>query len=239
MAKDNAMHHIASGEDSWKEEDFFAGGESDVVELVDPILLRRGVDPGRKRMLEIGCGIGRMSFHFAKRFREVDAVDISPEMIRRANEYREKFAASNLRFHVCNGSDLASFGEEQFDFCFSYIVFQHIPSVELIFRYVREIGRVLKVGGAFLFQVNGYSHVRLLGSSYLSWGVRTTGRLRKLGIYRRPFIRFGQLDLMAGVPIKRSELIRVCQSVRLETKEITGSRSQFMWFSGTKSPGSN
>jgi SAM-dependent methyltransferase len=234
LANENAMHHIASEQQNWTESDFFASGERDVARHLDPVLKRLHFNPQDKKLLEIGCGVGRMSFGLAKRFGEVDAIDISPEMIKRGIEYKEKFGARNVRFHLGSGKDLAGFGNKQFDFCFSYIVFQHIPSVDLIFDYVREIGRVLKPGGMFLFQVNGYLHFRLHGSRYLWCGMRNTGWLRKWGMERRPFLRLGRLDLMAGVPISRSAMLKVCQSVGLDTKEIIGAHSQYTWFAGQK-----
>ena len=42
-----------------------------------------------------------------------------------------------------------------FDFAFSAIVFQHIPSREVIETYVREVHRRLRPGGLFKFQVQG------------------------------------------------------------------------------------
>jgi hypothetical protein len=46
-------------------------------------------------------------------------------------------------------------GDIQFDFAFSYIVFQHIPSREVIYNYAREVNRLLRPGGLFKFQVQG------------------------------------------------------------------------------------
>ena len=43
----------------------------------------------------------------------------------------------------------------QFDFAFSVIVFQHIPSREIIENYVREVHRMLRPGALFKFQVQG------------------------------------------------------------------------------------
>jgi SAM-dependent methyltransferase len=234
MANENAMHHIASDEQNWTEGDFFASGERDAARHLDPVLARLGFNPRDKKLLEIGCGVGRMSFNLAKRFGEVDALDISPEMIKRAIEYKEKFGAPNVHFHLGSGKDLSGFGKGQFDFCFSYIVFQHIPNVDLVFDYVREIGRVLKPGGMFLFQVNGYLHFRLGGSLFLWSGICDTGRLRKWGIKRRPFLRLGRLDLMRGVPIRPSAMLKVCESAGLDIMEVKGDHSQYLWYAGQK-----
>ena len=44
-----------------------------------------------------------------------------------------------------------------FDFAFSSIVFQHIPSRDIIENYVREVQRLLRPGALFKFQVQGDS----------------------------------------------------------------------------------
>ena len=50
---------------------------------------------------------------------------------------------------------LAVVGDRVFDFAFSTIVFQHIPSYEVIESYVREVHRLLRPGALFKFQVQG------------------------------------------------------------------------------------
>ena len=45
----------------------------------------------------------------------------------------------------------------EFDFAFSTIVFQHIPSRDVIENYVREVHRLLRPGALFKFQVQGDS----------------------------------------------------------------------------------
>ena len=64
------------------------------------------------------------------------------------------------------------FPDEKFDFVYSYAVFQHIPSREVVFNYLREARRVLKTGGILRCQVNGLPpHAK----QYDTWsGVRIT-----------------------------------------------------------------
>ncbi|PYT10348.1 MAG: hypothetical protein DMF60_00350, partial [Acidobacteria bacterium] len=59
-----------------------------------------------------------------------------------------------------NGKDLSVVPDRQFDFAFSCIVFQHIPSREIIANYVREVGRLLRPGALFKFQVQGDSSMK-------------------------------------------------------------------------------
>ena len=55
-----------------------------------------------------------------------------------------------------NGMDLTcTSAEGPYDFAFSTIVFQHIPSREVIYNYVREVNRLLRPGALFKFQVQG------------------------------------------------------------------------------------
>jgi SAM-dependent methyltransferase len=157
-ARENAMHYVVSGKEDWDEEAFYASGylntQDQIVADLDTI--SRGLDPRQMVMLEIGCGLGRMTRHLAEIFGRVEAVDVSGEMIARA---REKLAdLPNVGLHETNGADLALFPDDLFDFCFSFIVFQHIPLREAIVNYMEEVHRTLKSGRLFKFQVQGFVH---------------------------------------------------------------------------------
>jgi ubiquinone/menaquinone biosynthesis C-methylase UbiE len=49
-------------------------------------------------MLEIGCGIGRMTRAFASRFGTVYGIDISPEMIAQGQRYLADYPNAHLSF---------------------------------------------------------------------------------------------------------------------------------------------
>jgi SAM-dependent methyltransferase len=74
-------------------------------------------------------------------------------MIAKAQERLASY--SNITFHATSGSDLAPIPSNSTDFVFSYIVFQHIPSREIIDNLFRESARVLKHGGTLKIQLNG------------------------------------------------------------------------------------
>jgi len=135
--------------------DFDSSGRANYDQLVRPFLpvLLRGADPRDCGVLEIGCGVGRMTRWFAEDFGEVHGVDVAPEMIRRAGA--RLAAYSNVTLQVVSGFDLQPLPDAHFDLVFSYIVFQHVPSAAVIRNYVREAACVLKPVGAFKFQVNG------------------------------------------------------------------------------------
>jgi SAM-dependent methyltransferase len=156
-ARENARHYVNTANTAWTDEEFFASGERTVAEeiLTDMGNICQGKEPVDMRVLEIGCGAGRVTRALAKLFGEVHAVDVSGEMVRLATEALRDFPKAFV--YQNNGKDLAVVPNLQFDFAFSSIVFQHIPSREIIENYVGEVQRLLRPGGLFKFQVQGDS----------------------------------------------------------------------------------
>ena len=95
-----------------------------------------------KKVLDLGCGVGRWSRFFQRYGGEVVGVDLVWEVL---VENRRQF--SRPRFCNMAASDLG-FKNETFDFVSAPIVLQHIPPLEKA-RALDEIYRVLKPGGAF------------------------------------------------------------------------------------------
>lgn len=89
-------------------------------------------------VLEIGCGVGRLLKD------GYVGVDISTEMLEICRSRKPNRVVHN------NGRTLP-FEENEFDFVYSYLVFQHIPE-EAVMGYIDEAYRVLKPGGKFIFQ---------------------------------------------------------------------------------------
>lgn len=152
-ARRDAFLYIASWRKDWDEKSFFDSGEQDYLRLVHPVLQELQFDPLSKSMVELGCGAGRMTRSFAQRFHSVNAVDISAEMQVRAREYLSSF--SNIRWILSNGETIADIESASVDFVFSYLVLQHMPNKEVVFSVIREIMRILRPEGVFLFQFNG------------------------------------------------------------------------------------
>lgn len=154
-ARENARYYVNTATDKWTDEDFFASGECTVAEeiLTDMTNICQGRDPKEMRVLEIGCGVGRVTRALAKLFGEVHAVDVSGEMVARATQALEQFP--NAHVYLNNGMDLSVIPGGNYDFSFSTIVFQHIPSRDVIENYVREVARLLRPGALFKFQVQG------------------------------------------------------------------------------------
>ena len=155
-AKENARYYVATGQKDWSDDEFFHSGEAsaagDILNDTDNVF--QGRDPKQMRVLEIGCGAGRVTRALGRIFGEVHAVDVSGEMVRQA----QAALADMPHVHVYqnSGCDLQVIPPLEFDFAYSFIVFQHVPSREIIESYVREVHRLLRPGALFKFQVQGY-----------------------------------------------------------------------------------
>jgi SAM-dependent methyltransferase len=165
-AGEDANYYVAFGRREQEEGEFFSTG-ADVVRGLEMDLARFA---GRDAALEIGCGPGRLMRPLSRHFKEIHGIDVSDAMIELA---RERLRGTPNAFpHHSSGSDLQLFPDEKFDFVYSYAVFQHIPSGDVVFQYLREARRVLKTGGILRCQVNGLPPT---AKQYDTWaGVRIT-----------------------------------------------------------------
>jgi SAM-dependent methyltransferase len=156
-AREDAHYYVAFGGRDQDEDEFLATA-SDELRFLDEELKRFPNDANRRawRALEIGCGPGRLMKPLSRSFGEIHGVDVSDEMVKIARERLRGIPHAHV--HATNGASLALFADDSFDFIYSYAVFQHIPSRDVIFEYMREIHRVLKPGGIFRGQFNGLAH---------------------------------------------------------------------------------
>jgi SAM-dependent methyltransferase len=111
--------------------------------------LRRFLGPDA-RVLDVGCGTGRVMEHLAPWCGEVHGIDISKRMV---DGGRERLARlPNVRFHHGNGYDLAGFGDGSFDVVYSIVALQHMPRT-IAYNYLLESHRVLRQNGVLWFYV--------------------------------------------------------------------------------------
>ena len=93
------------------------------------ILDNAGVKQG-SRVLDVACGTGVLMPDYLSRGAEVTGIDISPEMIKLAEQ---KYAGTGVRF-ICGDVEAADVGQD-FDAIVVYNAFPHFPDPErLIFR---------------------------------------------------------------------------------------------------------
>jgi len=128
---------------------FWAGGE----EALDRLLELAGVALGPDDVVvDIGCGVGRLTRVAARRAARVIAVDVSSEMLDRAR--RLNAGLDNVTWVHGDGRGLPGLPDAGADALISLVVFQHVPDPEITLGYIREMGRVLRPGGWAAFQVS-------------------------------------------------------------------------------------
>ena len=102
-----------------------------------------------KKVLDIACGEGYFSRHYARTGAKVVGVDFSPEMIKAAEE-EEKRNPLDIEYHVADATDLSFIDSESFDLAFSFMALMDIADYE---SAISEAYRVLKGGGRFVFLI--------------------------------------------------------------------------------------
>jgi SAM-dependent methyltransferase len=132
----------------WDIAEFMATGEAEIKIVMDHLAgIARMPDFGGAA-LDFGCGVGRLTQPLARRFASSVGVDISRQMIEKANLLNQ---SAHCRYVVHSGSDLP-FAGESFSFIYSNIVLQHVPR-RFAEQYLREFVRVLAPGGVLVFGV--------------------------------------------------------------------------------------
>jgi SAM-dependent methyltransferase len=220
-AKENARHYVLTSQTTWSDAEFYQAGEVTMQEdiLTDLDNICQGKQPREMSVLEIGCGAGRVTRAFANFFGRVYAVDISREMVTQARRAVASFPHARV-FHN-NGKDLSVVGEHwwnrfgvgkapQFDFAFSTMVFQHIPSREIIENYVSEVHRLLRPGGLFKFQVQG-----------------------------SPAVSFEPEDTWVGAPFDENAARQMASRCGFEMRYQSGAGEQYYWLWFFKLPASS
>jgi SAM-dependent methyltransferase len=103
------------------------------------------------RILDLGCGTGRVAFGLWRNgYRRVEGLDVSAGMIAGAREYAETHDMP-VPFHVGDAMELP-FDAEAFDgVIFGFGGLMQIPGRENRRVALREVARVLKPGGGFIF----------------------------------------------------------------------------------------
>jgi SAM-dependent methyltransferase len=148
-ARSDPFAYIETSREFVSLDGFFALGEHFARVLADPVL--GGV--ARGRALDLGCGMGRVTRALAQRFEEVVAVDVSEEMVRRAEQFHPAAEFPNVSFLATDGIHLP-LADESVDFVFSYEVFQHLPSRDVMRLNLLEVARVLRPDGLALIHVH-------------------------------------------------------------------------------------
>jgi len=106
------------------------------------------------RILDVGCGSGRIVLHFAKQVKTIVGIDISPRSILNFNNNMK------IRNLNCKGlvADICEFRNDigVFDKAYSCATIQHIPSFRERVKALTNINRLLRQNGRLVLTVHNW-----------------------------------------------------------------------------------
>jgi SAM-dependent methyltransferase len=149
----DSSYYVAFGRRSQSDAEFLAAATGVINDLEAELRRLKTEERGSARALEIGCGSGRLMRPMSRHFLEIHGVDVSAEFIQEAREGLRDLP--NARPQQIRGTSLEDFADQSFDFVYSFDLFPHIPSQQLVTAFLREIQRVLRPGGLARLQFNG------------------------------------------------------------------------------------
>ena len=139
------MDSLVAADCSWAE--LLASGRDDFARALSLNHMQTGRD---RTVVEIGCGVGRISAALAERFGQVIGVDAASKLIDEAQRRNE---CDNVSFEVCDGVHLRPTGASQCDTVFSFEVL-YLLNRPTLTSYFIDTFALLRNGGEFVFQMN-------------------------------------------------------------------------------------
>ncbi|MGH9475062.1 MAG: class I SAM-dependent methyltransferase [Terriglobales bacterium] len=145
-ARENAHWYISSyGPYSDRDESLFWASGSAIWE---EIKRETGYRPAQTdTVVEVGCGVGRLTRALAAEVGRCHAFDISAEMLARARAA----VPCNVALHLAGGRSLHPVQDNAVDLVLAYCVFQHLPGEDVLSANLAEMVRVAKPGALLAF----------------------------------------------------------------------------------------
>jgi ubiquinone/menaquinone biosynthesis C-methylase UbiE len=106
------------------------------------LIQKLGINPN-DFVMDFGCGPGYFTIELAKEAKSVVAVDLSPEMLKKAQRKAENAGVKNIRFLQSDGKTI-QLNDNQVDLILLVTVFHEVSDSETV---LKEFGRILKPTG--------------------------------------------------------------------------------------------
>ncbi len=232
-AREDALFYVAFGRRAQTREEFL-GSAADVLHTLREELRRfpPGTDFRHMTALEIGCGPGRLILPLSEIFGRMQGVDVSGEMIALARENLKGIGHAEVRQNC--GADLAGFQDASVDFCYSFAVFQHIPDREVVWSYLGEACRVLRLGGILKCQFNGLPQPG--GAGEAEPGVAGWSRRAGVSWNVHRGLWGGEPDTWRGVSFRAEELASFMAEHDFQLLAMDRFDTQYLWVTARKRP---
>lgn len=172
-------------------------GEAEANQVVADFESHTGKNPSDSVVLDYGCGIGRIAVPLAERFKQVDAVDVAPTMIKQARKYAEqRQVGDRINFWRVGEPELRSVPDNHYDLIVAAITIPHIAPPNNTISLAALVGK-LREGGVLIFDA----------VSSRGWTFPVSPQLRRRAYSFLPQATLRDLVEMHGLP--ESEMHRV------------------------------
>lgn len=147
MTREDPILHVSTeaGYDRWAE--IYDDEPNPLIAVEEPLAEKWMGPVAGLRLLDLGCGTGRHSHRFSRAGADVDAIDVSAEMLAKA---MSKPGAAAIRFQRQDVTQELPFWDHSFDRVMCGLVLDHINDLDAFFA---EALRVCKPNGFALFTV--------------------------------------------------------------------------------------
>ncbi len=205
-------------------EEFWRLGEAEISHVMSTAA-NLGLPARKNEALDFGCGVGRLTRAMTRHFSYCTGVDVAETMIDQARRLNQGYPC---RFLVNDTNNLAQFDDSAFDFVYTALVLQHLPTVEVIRTFIAEFLRVLKPdGGLLAFQLPTHVPPRSLRNR-LRLRTRAFAALAALGLDKRVlYERFNLVPVMQMHFIPKQEVLTHLRSLGASIVEVQCGRFEF------------
>jgi SAM-dependent methyltransferase len=129
----------------WELNEFLSTGEADVEQIL-ATAKELGRPSRRERVLDFGCGVGRLTRALARRFDEAVGIDVSEGML----EHARRLNADTPNVTFANAEHPPA---GRFDLVLANLVLQHLPSRALARVYMTRVVDAARPDGLVVFQL--------------------------------------------------------------------------------------
>lgn len=154
-------NHASRLYDGIEYKDFWAGEEKAKLDDLERSLVCELLPQTGHRIIDIGCGFGRLADCYLNRFEQVVMLDGSLTLLRQAQDtFRERAV------YLAADANHLPLAEASFDCALMIRVFHHMSDTHWI---LSELSRILGSGGIFLFNYSNKLSARQLIRRLLRW----------------------------------------------------------------------
>ena len=169
----------------WDRAEFFTTGDQEAGRVLG-MCGSHGISVSYGKLLDFGCGVGRMTRAFSHHFKSCVGIDASEKMIGLAREFNSGHPRCEF---ISSDAGVLPFAEKSFDFVFTVLVLQHLPRRRMILEYIAEFLRVANDNATIVFQLPNEVPLRRriqlrrrLWPLLQSLGIQPSSMFRKLGL---------------------------------------------------------